>query len=256
MIRVERPEALAGVAELVLDRPGRRNALTPEMLDALTEAAAALDADASVRAVVLRGEGRCFCAGFDLALCASDADAVRRLLRGLSTAVRTLRRGRAIVVAAAHRAAIAGGCALLGGADIVVTDAGASLGYPVHRLGISPAVTGPALAGAIGVGPARALLLSGELISGARARAIGLAHRCVETPEDAVARAQLEARDAAAKPARGALATKAWMNELDGSLDERLFDGALHASIAALDGETVSRIAAAAPAARPGAEGA
>jgi len=62
-IRIERHGA---VAHLVLARPERLNALTPEMMEQLGEATLALQKDAGVRAVVLRGEGRAFCAGADV----------------------------------------------------------------------------------------------------------------------------------------------------------------------------------------------
>src|SRR5690606_29099547 len=112
------------------------------------------------RTLLLCGEGRVFCAGFDLDACRGEGgdDALRRLLRGLSAAIAGLRAQERPVVVAAHGAAIAGGCALLGSADVVVADAGAKLGYPVARLGISPAVSAPFLAPAVGAGAGRRLL--------------------------------------------------------------------------------------------------
>src|SRR5690606_9036453 len=85
---------------------------------------------AGARALLLCGEGPVFCAGFDLDTCRGEGgdEALRRLLRGLSGAIAGLRAQERPVVVAAHGAAIAGGCALLGGADVVVADAGAKLG--------------------------------------------------------------------------------------------------------------------------------
>jgi len=238
VIRIERlPEPAQGVGEIVLDRPEKRNALTPAMLAQIAEAARELEKDAAVRALVVRGEGRAFCAGFDLDLCRDDDDALAELLNGLSLAVRALRRLAKPVVCAAHGGAIAGGCALLGGADIVVTDQHAKLGYPVVRLGISPALTAPTLRASVGGSALRRLLLDPEIIDGAEARRLGLAHICVETPEDVTARAQIEAVKLAKKPTGGLRATKAWMNQLDGSADDELFDATLRASLSLTGGE-------------------
>lgn len=216
MIRRERH---GPVLVLSLDRAEKRNALTPAMLARLYADVESVAAD--VRAVVLAGEGSVFCAGFDLRLCAEDGEALTQLLTGLSDSVAALRRCPAPVVAAAHGAAIAGGCALLGGADVVVTDRGAKMGYPVVRLGISPAVSAPFLQAAIGWGAARARLLDPGLIDGERAVELGLAHECVERAEEVRDRAIAIATALAEKPTSGVRATKQWLNELDGALDVR-----------------------------------
>jgi enoyl-CoA hydratase/carnithine racemase len=231
---------LPGVAEIILDRPDKRNALTADALVDLADAAVELDARDDVRVILLRGEGRVFCAGFDLPAALADADELRAMLRGLSRAVRTLRRASVPVVIAAHGAAIAGGCALLGGADLVITNTDAKLGYPVVRIGISPAVTAPALLLALGMGPTRARLLDPDLITGARARELGLVHNAVESVEDVIPRAQLEAAASARKPPAAMAATKRWMNEIEGTLDDNAFARALDASLS-LIGELEER---------------
>lgn len=235
MIRVERLDfagpSFHGVVDLIIDRPEKRNALTPTMLAALENEARQIDNDPTVRAVVLRGEGRVFCAGFDLSLCAEDSAPLAEMLRGLSAVVRTLRRLSKPVVAAAHGAALAGGCALLGGADFVVTDQRAKIGYPVVTLGISPAVSAPTLRLAAGERAARERLLDPGLISGTEARRIGLADLCVDLPEDVIPRAQHHASMLAEKPPHAVAATKRWLNEIEGSLGDDGFDTALAASL-------------------------
>jgi methylglutaconyl-CoA hydratase len=207
----------AAVGEIVIDRPDKRNALTPEMIARIIELARELDADPSCGAVVLRGEGEVFCAGFDLSLCKDNSDALAAMLRGLSEACRVLRGLSKPVVVAARGAAIAGGCALVCSADFVVTDQSAKLGYPVVRLGISPAVNAPMVVRRIGAGHARTRLLDWGLVSGAEALRLGLADLCVDLPDDVIPRAQIEAAKFADKP-RGSVAdTKRWLNEVDGS---------------------------------------
>ncbi len=205
-------------SELVLDRPDRRNALTPEMLVAL---ASLIQTHAhQQRVLLIRGEGRCLCAGFDLSLCkGDDGDAVLdALLVGLDTVVRSLREHAMPVVVCAHGAAIAGGCALLGGGDICITNTDAKLGYPVTTLGISPAVSVPFLRLAAGDGNARTRVLDPAIILGREAHRAGIVHECAGTPEDAVARSRAVALDLATKPAAALIATKRWLNEITGPI--------------------------------------
>lgn len=221
----------APVGEIVLDREEKRNALTPPMLNAIINAAQELDADPAIHAIVLRGEGAMFCSGFDLSLCRDDSSALRELLIGLSRAVRALRRAGKPVVIAAHGGAIAGGCALLGGGDFIITDQHAKLGYPVLRLGISPAVSAPTLRQNLTGRAERERLFDTQLISGTEAARIGLADRAVDIPEDVTPRAQIEAAKLAGKPPGAIAATKRWLNEIDGSMGDGEFDRALAASL-------------------------
>lgn len=200
---------------VTLARAEKRNALTPEMLAEVTRVVK--EAPASTRVFVLAGEGSVFCAGFDLGLCAGspDGSVMRALLSGLSGLIIALREFPGCVVAAAPGAAIAGGCAILGGADVVVTDRAARFGYPVLRIGVSPAVSGPFLGVGVGFGAARALMLDTNPISAERAQSIGLVHEVVEAAEAVLPRAMEIARGLAAKPPTAIAATKRWLNEIE-----------------------------------------
>ncbi|MCU0688834.1 MAG: enoyl-CoA hydratase/isomerase family protein [Phycisphaerales bacterium] len=220
-----------GVGFVVFNRPTRRNALTPAMLEAACSAVEMLQQDATIGAIVLAGEGESFCSGFDMKLVHQDAGQLGELLVGLSRLVRLLRGSALPVVAAAHGAAVAGGCALLGGADVVVTDRQASLGYPVVKLGISPAVSSPTLVASMMCGAARARLLDPQLVDGERATALGLAHICCDIREDVIPRATREARALAAKPGAAIAATKRLINQLDATTDEFTHDRALATSL-------------------------
>ncbi|MBX3378833.1 MAG: enoyl-CoA hydratase/isomerase family protein [Phycisphaeraceae bacterium] len=207
--------ALQGnVFEITLSRPEKRNALTPEMLADLRAAIAVIPKEA--RALLLSGEGAAFCAGFDLALCkdSPDGTVMRALLTGLHECIAALRVLEIPVVIAAQGAAIAGGCALLGGGDVILTNADAKLGYPVARLGVSPAVSAPFLRNLAGDGVARARELENGLIDGRAALACGLAHECLEAPEAVRSRALEVARDLASKPGHAMAATKRWLAEI------------------------------------------
>jgi methylglutaconyl-CoA hydratase len=235
-----------GFAEIVLDRGAKRNALTPSVLGAVRGAVERLGGEREVGAIVLAGEGRSFCAGFDLGMMAAEAASLRSMLAGLSECVGAMRRCPKPVVVAAHGAAVAGGCALLAGADLVVADQRCKLGYPVTMLGVSPAVSAPTLANAIGLGAARRRLLDPGLIDGAEGRRVGLVHVVVDSAEDARPRGQIEAQRLAGKPAAAVAATKRWLNRLEGSDADGGMSAGLDASLALVGGaEERSRIAAA-----------
>lgn len=265
MIRTEIIDAgpQARIAVIHLARPEKKkNALTIPMLTDLLVAIEQCGRDAArvniadapptsrisshdLRALILAGDGDAFCSGFDLSLCRDDTTVLAGLLTHLSNAVRALRKLPMPAICAAHGAAIAGGCALLGGADFVVTDANAKLGYPVVRLGISPAVTAPFLSQALGHGRTRERLLGGSLIDGREALRLGLAHECVDRPEQVLPRALEIAHALAANPPGALAATKRWLNELDGSTDEARADSALAASLSLVGSEEErSRLAA------------
>lgn len=248
MLRLHRhtDPRFAPVVEIILDRPEKRNALTAPMLTALADHARELDADPSCRVVLLRGEGPVFCAGFDLALCLEDPDQLARMLTALSHAARTLRRLTKPVVIAAHGGAIAGGCALLGGADLVITNTAAKLGYPVVKLGISPAVTAPLLNHSITGRAVRERLLDPELITGERALALGLVDRCVDTIDDVLPRAQIDAAKLAEKPPRAMAVTRAWLSEIEGSDLDAHLDMALASSLSLVNSAEQRELLAAA----------
>lgn len=205
-----------GVAHLVLDRPDKRNALTPEMLASLISGVTQIEATPA-RVLLLRGEGSVFCAGFDLTLCRDHPDGamMRSLLSGLSEAIRSLRSQRRPVVIAAHGAAVAGGCALLGAGDVVITNDQARLGYPVVRLGVSPAVSAPFLRLRTAGGAARERLLDPSVITGKEAQRIGLVSRSVATPAEVHESALAEARALAEKPPTAMAATRRLIEEIE-----------------------------------------
>lgn len=235
MIRSELADAIWAIT---LARPDKRNALTPAML---ADVRAALESPpAGARALLMLGEGPVFCAGFDLDACRDDPEgALDRLLADLSGAVRAMRALPFGVVVGAHGAAVAGGCALLGGADVVVADRGCKLGYPVVRLGISPAVSAPFLRLGVGDGRARAMQLDPGLISGERAHADGLVGELVDAAGDVRERAHATARTLAGKPGCAIGATRRWLDEV-APADPGIADAALHAS-RALVGDADSR---------------
>lgn len=236
----------SAVRTITLARADKKNALTVEMLDQLASAffVSSQPDGARPRVILLQGFGDIFCSGFDMSLCRDDPTVLAEMLAGLSRVVRLIRSHPATVVVSVVGAAVAGGCALVAAADYVVTHDTAKLGYPVVRLGISPAVNVPTLRLSIGDGMCRTRALDPALISGTEAYRVGLAHECCATAAECIERATAVANELAAKG--DALATtKMWLNEVDDSLDTTSLNAALHASMELVGSqEQVNRVAA------------
>ena len=235
--------------EITLADPARRNALGEAMFTAMHERVlvAALAADdrligpdgthVGADVVVVRGEGHSFSAGFDLPACVERPALLRDFVLDLSRIVQSLRALPVPVVAEVRGAALAGGCALLAGCDFVVVAPDAQLGYPVHRIGVSPAVTVPAIMANAGAGRAREVTVGGAIHDGASAVRAGLATHCAATPQSTADEAEALVTTLLAKGPQALRATKRWLNELDGTQDETRFRHAAEASAAAAEGD-------------------
>jgi enoyl-CoA hydratase/carnithine racemase len=172
-VRVEREGAVLNVT---LDRPDRRNAITVAMYGALADAIGGAARDPAVRAIVLRGEGRDFAAGNDLAdfLTALPRDMgeeipVWRLLRVLAECETPL-------IAAAHGNCVGIGTTMLLHCDLVVAEEGARFSLPFVELGLVPeAASSLLLPDTIGRRQAARLLLLGETFGADEALALGIA---------------------------------------------------------------------------------
>ena len=185
VLRVEREGARARV---VLARPGVRNAFNAELIARLRDTFSELGDDASVRVVVLAGEGKTFCGGADVnwmrgALELGEDDNVRDA-EAMSDMYRAIDRCPKAVIARVHGAALGGGAGLCAVADAVVAEESTVFGFTETKLGIVPAVISPFALAKIGVSHARRLFLTGERFDARRAQAIGLVHEVV--PADAL----------------------------------------------------------------------
>ena len=211
MITVETKDT---VTTITLDRPDKRNAMLPPMLTKFADAIRSIHED--TKSIAILGNGKVFCAGFDLKACAADesSDTMRSLLTGLSECVVAMRASPVPIVMGVHGCAIAGGCAMLSGADIVIADQNAQLGYPVVKIGVSPAVSAAFLMSSIPPGPSRSLMLDPGLIDAQRAFEIGLVHEVVEDA-NAVHNQTMEiAQSLASKPGIGVCETKQLVNTI------------------------------------------
>jgi enoyl-CoA hydratase/carnithine racemase len=191
-----------GVADVRLNRPEKINALDPAMFAAIVEAGEALKVDSSVRAVVLSGEGRGFCAGLDFgsfqAMAGGDAPAAPaddaapvaaigatdgRITHLGQQAAWVWQEVPVPVIAAIHGPALGGGIQIALGADIRFVTPDAKLSVLEIRWGLIPDMTGTAmLPRLVGLDVAKELTFTGRMVSGEEAARIGLATRCTDTP--------------------------------------------------------------------------
>lgn len=192
-----------GVARVVLDNPSKLNALDETALRDLDAAYAEAEAS-GVRALVLRGEGRAFCAGRDISGVDPAEDDVSGYLDGLVTPL--LRRMAAFpapTFAAAHGACLGVGLGLLIATDVVYVAENAKIGSPFAALGAALDSGGHALfVDRLGAHKALDLIYTGRLMTGEEAVASGLFSRAL--PADEVVDT---AEDAAAAAATGATAS-------------------------------------------------
>ncbi|MDQ0474805.1 enoyl-CoA hydratase/isomerase family protein [Labrys wisconsinensis] len=189
------------VATITLARPEKLNALDEAMMTALGAAADRLDADASVRAVILTGEGKGFCAGGDIAAWGAlhPLDMGQGWVRAGHRVFDKLARLKAPLIAAINGHALGGGLELAATADIRVCARQAKLGLPETGIGMVPGWSGTQrLVARFGAGAVRRLALTGEIVTAERALAMGLVDEVVETG-GALERAQALAAMAATR---------------------------------------------------------
>jgi enoyl-CoA hydratase/carnithine racemase len=237
------------VATLTLARPAQRNALGEAMAASFSRAVDEIRADSAVRAVVLCGEGVAFCAGGDLQmlreLAAAPGAASRVRMRAFYRSFLCLLDVEVPVVAAIHGAAVGAGLAITLACDVRIVGEDARVGFNFVRLGIPPGMGSTFLVPRV-VGPARAaeLLLTGRLVSGREAVAMGLCHEALPAAE-VLPRAQAVAAElASAAPIAVRLTKEALRRDLAG-LDSALAQEAAMQAIAYPSRDLVEGIAAA-----------
>ena len=171
------------VASVVLNRPDRHNAFDETLIADLTATFVALDADDSIRAVVLAGAGKSFCAGADLHWMKrmagySDTENLADA-HGLAAMLRALYGMAKPTIARVHGAARGGGVGLVACCDIAVAAREATFALSEAKLGLIPATVGPYVIEAIGARQARRYFLTAERFDAAEAFRIGLVHDVV-----------------------------------------------------------------------------
>lgn len=179
------------VVELVLDDPARRNALSASLVTDLEAAADAVAARDDWRCVVLSGAGGCFCSGGDLdSLRAHSAEGRERGpqpgdgMLGFYQALLCLTRLPQPVIASVAGSAVGAGACLVLASDLAVAAEDARIGFTFTRLGLHPGLASSwLLPRRVGSARAAELLITGRLVSGPEAMAMGLVNRAVPAAE-------------------------------------------------------------------------
>ncbi len=180
VVLIEKPSPQ--VIVVTLNRPERRNALTIELMTALTAAVESASADETERVLILRGAGQAFCTGLDLNEVSepekahASADLVAKMLLTISET-------RLITIAAVHGAAVAGGAGIMSACDLVVAAERTKFGYPEAKRGLVAGLVMTFLRRQLRERDVRELLFTGELIDAVRAREMGLINRVVRPNE-------------------------------------------------------------------------
>jgi enoyl-CoA hydratase/carnithine racemase len=179
-------EDAEGVATLTLNRPAQLNALSEALLAALQAELDALAVDPAVKAVVLRGAGRAFCAGHDLRemeRARARPDRGRGYFDALfaqcARMMTTIRRLPQPVIAEVHALATAAGCQLVASCDMAVASEHAKFGVNGVNIGLFCSTPMVALTRNIPAKHAFEMLTTGEFVDAGRAERLGLVNRVV-----------------------------------------------------------------------------
>ena len=173
----------ADIRTITLNRPERRNAMTPEMQ---SELISAMDESAvsSCRVVIFRGAGDAFCSGLDLSALQTMNDKTaadhRADAQRIATMFRTLYELPRPTIAAVHGAAVAGGTGIATICDFTLAVPSAKFGYTEARIGFVPAIVSAFLALQIGDKRSRDLLLTGRLFDANEAHLLGLVNEVID----------------------------------------------------------------------------
>lgn len=225
MIKVD----IAGsIATITLNRPEKRNALSPELIAELTAAFLEAVPDKSINVIVIRGEGKDFCAGLDIKS-ATDSDQVLVHLasaRALADLFLSMRRCSKPIVAAVHGRAIGGGAGLATAADLVVATESSEFRYPEVNLGFVAAVIEPLLRRIVGEKRAFEMVALGEPIPAVAAHSLGLVNRVYPDEEFETRVREFAAMLALKSPSALAL-TKELLHHVDGMT----LEGAVNAGV-------------------------
>lgn len=172
-----------GIATLSLNRPDKHHALNETMMREIIAACDAVEANPAARAVVLRAEGKSFCAGGDLgwmrAQAALDREGKMEGARLLASMLRRLDTLSVPLVAKVQGHAYGGGLGMMAVADIVLVADHAGFALTETRLGLIPATIGPYVVRRIGEGHARRIFLNARRFGAQEALHMGLASRVV-----------------------------------------------------------------------------
>ncbi len=210
------------IAWLTLNRPAARNALSVGLMGALEAALDAIAGDPAVQVVVVGGAGPAFCAGHDLRELRAhpDRSTYQAVFSQCSRLMTKIVRLPKPVIARVHGVATAAGCQLVASCDLAVAADNARFATPGVNIGLFCSTPMVALSRAVGRKVSMEMLLTGELVPAAEARALGLVNRVVPEAELDQAVAALAGQIAAKSPLTLAIGKEAFYRQAEMTLDD------------------------------------
>ena len=214
-----------GVATLTLATAEKHNVLSQGMIDALSQAAREIATNATIRAVILTGEGASFCAGGDLGWMRQQMSATRperiNAARSLADMLYLLNTLPKPLIGRVQGNAFGGGIGMMSVCDCVVAVESAKFGLTETKLGLIPATISPYVLARMGEGMARRVFLSARLFGAIEARDLGLVGRIVaaDALDDAV---EAEVKPYLATAPGAVAAAKALARSLGPVIDEEV----------------------------------
>jgi enoyl-CoA hydratase len=207
-----------GIAELVIDKPPV-NALDSVEWHALSQEIDRLGNTSEVRVIVIRGEGRGFCAGVDIKELNAHPERIVTVNAGNYETFRAVHRNKVPVIAAVHGFVLGGGIGICGASDVVVASECASFGLPEVDRG---AMGGAAhLSRMFSVQKVRYLFFTGEMISATEAYRLNAIERVVPREQLRATAMEIATRIAAKSPAMIRIAKEALNGIEDGNLEDK-----------------------------------
>ena len=209
-----------GVCTLTLNRPAQYNALSSALLTALQTTLDGIAQDHSVRAVIIAGAGKAFCAGHDLREMRAHPDRafIEDIFRRCSQLMLTLTRLPQPVIARVHGLAAAAGCQLVAQCDLAVCTADSKFAVSGIKVGLFCATPAVALARNVPRKQAMEMLLTGDFIHAQRAFELGLVNRVVAAADLDAATAEYTRAILDKTPVAIAAGKKVFYEQIDAGL--------------------------------------
>ena len=228
-----------GVASLTLNRPEKRNALSAKMIEELTDFTSMLTPD--IRAVVIQGAGKLFCAGGDLDWMNNQIKADRPIriseARKLAMMLKSLNEIPVPLIGKLHGAAYGGGVGLACVCDFVVSSSNVKFGFTETRLGLIPSTIGPYVVGKMGEAKAREVFMSGQTFNEVEAKKLNIVSEISENLDQSV-ESHLNPYLQTAPKAVGE--AKALLRSLGPRIDEQVIEGTIERLADIWEGEEAS----------------
>lgn len=169
-------EKKEGIVFITLNRPDKRNALNPDMIQLLLSFFQKEKWDNSIKAIVMSGAGKAFCSGADLKWLGEESLFTKQKLENLFSLLEAVDSAPVPIVALVHGFAVGGGLGLLSVSDVVIVEENSQFCFSETKLGLVPSIISPFVLRKIGLSQARFLMLSALTFSAQKAQEVGLAH--------------------------------------------------------------------------------